>query len=210
ATRRFLPSRDDEAVGSSRPFADLGQAPASLARRSPNVRSATKRSRAISAVQEKHRGSWGDVHGSRRFMRGVCAPRGCHIGLERLLVACSQAPPKPAPVFALPLSKIVGATPNSQDPPLTAASPPTRQLRYVAVPPGRSVAGMAHAPLVLKQPTAPHPSAPPQKKIIAQPKTVRAPGRKHARATIGPPSSAVPAAMIPLDEPAAAKPTSSQ
>ena len=93
-----------------------------------------------------------------------------------LLAACSQAPPEPAPVFALPLSKIVGARPNSQDPPLTAASPPTRQLRYVAVPPGRSVAGMAHAHLVLKQPTAPHRSAPPQKKIIAQAKTVRAPG----------------------------------
>jgi len=127
-----------------------------------------------------------------------------------LLAACSQAPPEPAPVFALPLSKIVGATPNSQDPPLTTASPPTQQLRYVAVPPGRSVAGMAHAHLVLKQPTAPHRSAPPQKKIIAQAKTVRAPGRKHARATIEPPTSAVPAAMIPLDEPAAAKPTSSQ
>ena len=127
-----------------------------------------------------------------------------------LLAACSQAPHEPAPVFALPLSKIVGATPNSQDPPLTVASPPTRQLRYVAVPPGRSVAGMAHAHLVLKQPTAPHRSAPPQKKIIAQAKTVRAPGRKHARATIEPPASAVPAAMIRLDEPAAAKPTSSQ
>src|SRR5205085_1117100 len=135
-------------------FADLGQTPASLARRSPNVRSVTKRSRAISAVQEKHRGSWGDIHGSRPFKRGVCAPCGVILVWSGLLAACSQAPPKPAPVFALPLSKIVGATPNSQDPPLTAASPPTRQLRYVAVPPGRSVAGMAHAHLVLKQPTA--------------------------------------------------------
>ena len=98
---------------------------------------------------------------------------------------------------------------HSQNPALTAASPPTRQLRYVAVPPGRSVAGMAHAHLVLKQSTAPHRSAPPQKKIIAQAKTVRAPGRKHTRATIEPPASAVPAAMIPLDEPAA-KPTLSQ
>jgi hypothetical protein len=43
-----------------------------------------------------------------------------------LLAACSQAPPEPAPVFALPLSKIVGATPISRDPPLTTASPPTR------------------------------------------------------------------------------------
>ena len=126
-----------------------------------------------------------------------------------LLAACSQAPAEPAPVFALPLSKIVGATPISQDPPLPAASPAARQLRYVAVPPGRSVAGMAHAHVVLKEPAAPHRSTHPHKKVVAQAMPVRAPGPKHARATTEPPASAVPAEMIPLDEPEAAKPTPS-
>jgi hypothetical protein len=87
-----------------------------------------------------------------------------------LLAACSQAPPEPAPVFALPLSKIVGASPNSQDPPSPAASPPAKQLRYVAVPPGRSVAGMAHAHVIFKQPAAPHRSTHSHKKVVAQAK----------------------------------------
>src|SRR6202040_3576393 len=67
-----------------------------------------------------------------------------------LLAACSHAPQEPAPVFALPLSKIVGAPAiDGQAPAPPAAEPATRQLRYIAVPAGRKVSGMAHAHVIL-------------------------------------------------------------
>src|SRR5205085_8170075 len=65
-----------------------------------------------------------------------------------LVVACSQAPPEPAPEFTLPLSQVT-ATPPIQGEPSTETTAP-RRLRYVAVPPGEKVAGMAHARIVLK------------------------------------------------------------
>jgi hypothetical protein len=68
-----------------------------------------------------------------------------------IVAACSQAPPEPAPVFTLPLSKVVGAPPIEGQPPAAENAPAAQQLRYVAVPPGQKVAGMAHARIVLKK-----------------------------------------------------------
>jgi hypothetical protein len=105
-----------------------------------------------------------------------------------LLAACSQ--------------KIVGAPAvDGQTPAQPAAQPATRQLRYVAVPPGRQVSGMAHAHVILKRASAAsHRSIHPRKSKAGA----------HARA-IGP--AAAPrsqtkagggehAATIPLDQPA--------
>ena len=119
-----------------------------------------------------------------------------------LLAACSQSPQQPAPVFALPLSKIVGAPAvDGQTPAQPAAQPATRQLRYVAVPPGRQVSGMAHAHVILKRASAAsHRSIHPRKSKAGA----------HARA-IGPAAAprsqtkaggGEPAAAIPLDQPA--------
>jgi hypothetical protein len=73
-----------------------------------------------------------------------------------LVAACS--PTEPAPVFALPVSKIVGApTLDGQGPAAVPAKPATPQLRYIAVPPRQKVDGMAHAHVILKQAAAaPH------------------------------------------------------
>ena len=127
-----------------------------------------------------------------------------------LFAACSHAPQEPAPVFALPLSKIVGAPAiDGQAPAPPAAEPATRQLRYVAVPAGRKVSGMAHAHVILKRASAAPARSPhhPKSKAVA-----------HATAT-GVATAPRPqtkaageerTATIPLDEPAptgAAKPS---
>ena len=86
-----------------------------------------------------------------------------------LLIGCSQPPPEPAPEFTLPLAKISTAPSVQGD----AASAPS-QLRYVAVPPGQHVAGMAHARIVVKQKKGTrhrHPHA--QKKDVASPASVK-------------------------------------
>jgi len=66
-----------------------------------------------------------------------------------LVTSCAQAPPpEPAPEFTLPLSQVSTAPPSPGEAAATAAAPST--LRYVAVPPGHNVAGMAHARIVVK------------------------------------------------------------
>jgi len=66
-----------------------------------------------------------------------------------LIVSCPEAPPKSAPEFTLPLSQVTTAPPSPAES-AEAASAPSR-LRYVAVPPGHHVAGMAHARILVKQ-----------------------------------------------------------
>ena len=66
-----------------------------------------------------------------------------------LVIACSPAPPEPAPEFTLPLSQVT-ATPPGQGEASAGETSAPRRLRYVAVPPGEKVAGMAHARIVLK------------------------------------------------------------
>ena len=66
-----------------------------------------------------------------------------------LIVSCSQTPHEPAPEFTLPLSQVTTAAPSPAESAETASAP--RRLRYVAVPPGHHVGGMAHARIVLKQ-----------------------------------------------------------
>ena len=91
------------------------------------------------------------------------------LAFSGLAVSCSQAPPEPAPVFNLPLSKVVGAPPIEGQPPAAVNAPATRQLRYVAVPPGHQVAGMAHARVVVKPKKAARHRHHHQKKAIARP-----------------------------------------
>lgn len=138
------------------------------------------------------------------------------LGCSALLAACAQAPQAPAPVFALPLSRVVGAPAvEGQEPPPSAVQPGARQLRYVAVPPGHKVAGMAHAHLILKQAVAtPHRAPHAHKtKIVARRDGVgtAAASKRQAKVTATPQPGDAPAAMIMLDEPApteTAKPAS--
>ena len=65
-----------------------------------------------------------------------------------VIASCSQAPPEPAPEFILPISRVTPAPPSPAEPGETASAP--SQLRYIAVPPGHNVAGMAHARIVVK------------------------------------------------------------
>jgi hypothetical protein len=121
-----------------------------------------------------------------------------------LLAACSHAPQEPAPVFALPLSKIVGAPAiDGQAPAPPAAEPATRQLRYVAVPAGRKVSGMAHAHVILKRASA----APNRATYPRKSKTV-AHAKPAAVATAQRPETQAgrdqPSVTIPLDQPAPA------
>ena len=168
---------------------------------------ATKRSRPFTSMREEDRRKYqaedqgASMHGGRSSRFNVF-----HVAVVLacggLLGACSQSPQEPAPVFALPLSKIVGAPAvDGQTPAQPAAQPATRQLRYVAVPPGRQVSGMAHAHVILKRASAAsHRSIHPRKSKAGA----------HARA-IGPAAAprsqtkaggGEPAAAIPLDEPA--------
>ena len=66
-----------------------------------------------------------------------------------LVVACSQEPIEPAPAFILPLSRVTTSPPSQKNAAATASAP--HQLRYVAVPPGHKVAGMAHARIAVKK-----------------------------------------------------------
>jgi hypothetical protein len=123
-----------------------------------------------------------------------------------LLAACSHAPTEPAPVFALPVSKIVGApTLDGQGPAAVPAKPATPQLRYIAVPPRQKVDGMAHALVILKQAAAaPHrPNDRRKPKFAARARAVdtAAAPNIQAKASAEPPASDVPTVMFPLDEP---------
>jgi hypothetical protein len=113
------------------------------------------------------------------------------------LSGCSQAPQQPAPVFMLPASKVVGGPAiegQAWAPPV--GQMPARQLRYVAVPPEHKVEGMTKARVVLKQAKlAPHHSRHAHRlKAAAQ--------RSHPTAAAKRPVGDMPAATIPLDEPA--------
>jgi hypothetical protein len=118
------------------------------------------------------------------------------------LAGCSQAPQEPAPVFMLPASKVVGAPTikgEASAPHLGQAT--TRQLRYVAVPPGQTVRGMTPARVVLKQAkvaTHPHKS-----KTVVRAKDVAAVAaqKPQSEGAAKSPGADV-SAMIPLDEPA--------
>jgi hypothetical protein len=122
-----------------------------------------------------------------------------------LLAACSHAPTEPAPVFALPASKIVGASAlDGQGPAVPATKPATPQLRYIAVPSRQKVDGMAHAHVLLKQ-AAVAPNRPKHRrkpKVAARARAVdTAAPNIQAKASAEPPASDVPSAVIPLDEP---------
>jgi hypothetical protein len=71
-----------------------------------------------------------------------------------LIVSCSQAPPEAAPEFTLPLSQVTTAPPNPAESAETGSAP--SRLRYVAVPPGHHVGGIAHVRIVAKQKNATH------------------------------------------------------
>jgi hypothetical protein len=71
-----------------------------------------------------------------------------------LMVSCSQAPPETAPEFTLPLSQVTAAPPTPEQATEIASAP--SRLRYVAVPPGHQVAGMARARIVVKQKATRH------------------------------------------------------
>jgi hypothetical protein len=119
-----------------------------------------------------------------------------------LLAACSHAAREPAPVFALPLSKIVGAPAiDGQAPAPPAAQPAARQLRYIAVPAGRKVSGMAHAHVILKRASAAPAHSPHHRKSKAA-----AHGTAAGAAAAPRPQTKTrgdePTATIPLDEPA--------
>ena len=144
--------------------------------------------------------------GGERSNRFIVRRAAVLLALAGWLAACSHAPQEPAPVFALPPSQIVGAPAiEGQEP---AAPSAVRQLRYIAVPPDRKVAGMARAHLILK-PTAAAAHHHARKTNVA----VRHHGRGLATAAKGktnaaaaPPSSGAPPAMIMLDQPPSAAP----
>ena len=90
-----------------------------------------------------------------------------------LMVSCSQAPPEPAPEFTLPLSQVTTAPPSPVESAETAPAP--SRLRYVAVPPGHQVAGMAHARIVVKQKPTRHRAHRSRKKAVAPSAAVKTP-----------------------------------
>ena len=89
-----------------------------------------------------------------------------------LIVSCSQSPPEPAPEFTLPLSQVTTAPPTPEQAAETASAP--SRLRYVAVPPGHQVAGMARARIVVKKATR-HRSHRSRKKAVAPSAMVKTP-----------------------------------
>jgi hypothetical protein len=91
-----------------------------------------------------------------------------------LVVSCSQAPPESAPEFMLPISKVSTAPPNPAESTSPASAP--KQLRYIAVPPGQHVAGMAHARILVrhKKPTG-HRHRHTQDKVVARPAALKQP-----------------------------------
>ena len=91
-----------------------------------------------------------------------------------LIVSCSRAPPEPAPEFTLTPSQVTTAPPSPVESAETAPAP--SRLRYVAVPPGHQVAGMAHARIVVKQKKATrHRSRHARKKTVSPATAVETP-----------------------------------
>ena len=90
-----------------------------------------------------------------------------------LIVSCSQAPPEAAPEFTLPLSQVTTAPPTPEQATETASAP--SRLRYVAVPPGHHVAGMARARIVVKQKPTLHRSRHARKKAVSPAAAVKTP-----------------------------------
>ena len=90
-----------------------------------------------------------------------------------LIVSCSQAPPEAAPEFTLPLSQVTTAPPSPAESAQTASAP--SRLRYVVVPRGHQVAGMAHARIVVKQKATRHRAHRSRKKAVAPSAAVKTP-----------------------------------
>jgi hypothetical protein len=147
--------------------------------------------------------------GGERSSRFIVTQAAVLLALAGWPAACSHAPQEPAPVFALPPSQIVGAPAiEGQEPAPPAAPSARRQLRYIAVPPDRKVAGMARAHLILK-PTAAAPHRHARKTNVAvrhHSRSGAAAAKAKTNAGAAPPSSGAPPAMIMLDQPASAAP----
>jgi len=90
-----------------------------------------------------------------------------------LMVSCSQAPPEAAPEFTLPLSQVTTAPPTAEQAAETASAP--SRLRYVAVPHGHQVAGMARARIVVKQKATRHRAHRSRKQAVAPSAAVETP-----------------------------------
>ena len=119
-----------------------------------------------------------DMDSSKRcaLFRGVIV-----LACGALVVGCSQAAPEPAPEFTLPLSQVSTAPPTQEEAAASATAP--SRLRYVAVPPGQHVAGMAHARIVVKQKKGKqHRHRHTQKKAAASPASVKEPNEIPAPA----------------------------
>ena len=90
-----------------------------------------------------------------------------------LMVSCSQAPPEAARELTLPLSQVTTAPPSPAESTESASAP--SRLRYVAVPRGHQVAGMAHARIVLKQKGTRHPARHGRKKAVSPAAAIKTP-----------------------------------
>lgn len=90
-----------------------------------------------------------------------------------LSVSCSQAPPEPAPEFTLPLSQVTSAPPSPAEAAETASAP--SRLRYVAVPPGHHVSGMARARIIVKKKATRHRPHHVRKKAVSPAAAVKTP-----------------------------------
>jgi len=90
-----------------------------------------------------------------------------------LIVFCSQSPPEAAPEFTLPLSQVTAGPPTPEQATETASAP--SRLRYVAVPPGHHVAGMARARIVVKQNPARHRARHARQKAVSPAASVKTP-----------------------------------
>jgi hypothetical protein len=115
------------------------------------------------------------MESSRRLgaFRGIAV-----LACSAFVIGCSQPPPEPAPKFTLPLAEISTAPPAQGEP----VSAP-RQLRYVAVPPGQHIAGMAHARVVVKQKKGmQHRHRHAQKKAVVSPSSAKEPTETAAPA----------------------------
>lgn len=96
------------------------------------------------------------------------------LAVGALVVSCSQAPPEPAPEFTLPMSQVSTAPPSPAESTAPTSSP--NRLRYIAVPPGQNVAGMAHARILVKHKNAAgHRHRHTHKKTVARPAALNPP-----------------------------------
>lgn len=103
------------------------------------------------------------------FLRAVVV-----LACGALVVSCSQAPPEPAREFTLPMSQVSTEPPSPAEPAAPASSP--NRLRYIAVPPGQHVAGMAHARILVKhKKAAGHRHRHTQKPAVAPPAALTQP-----------------------------------